>query len=116
MEQQQTIPQTALEWCRIHYPDRMYEWNLRKMTEYAEYYHAAHTLVPRLTQEEVWVIMPRGVGNVLAWSGKCWLTKEAAQQEIDGIAQGDESYREKWWIQSMRIQGYNAANTVCSTG
>ena len=85
MEQQQTIPQTALEWCRIHYPDRMYEWNLRKMTEYAKYYHASHIPVPRLTQEEI----------------------EKMARKAFGDSKGHfPTY----------LAGYNAANTVCSTG
>ena len=28
---------SALEWCRVHHPERIYEWNLRKMESYAQY-------------------------------------------------------------------------------
>ena len=48
--------------------------------------------------------MPKGTGNVLAWSSQCWLTKEAAQAEIDRIADGDDEYRNKWSIHPLNIQ------------
>ena len=57
-----------------------------------------------MEQKKIWVIMPKGTGNVLAWSSQCWLTKEAAQAEIDRIADGDDEYRNKWSIHPLNIQ------------
>lgn len=53
--------------------------------------------------KQVFVIMPRGSGNVLAWSSQCWPTREAAQENIDNIAQGEEEYRKKYWIMPLNV-------------
>lgn len=53
--------------------------------------------------KQVFVIMPRGSGNVLAWSSLCWPSQEAAQKEIDNVAQGDEEYKKKYWIMPLNV-------------
>jgi len=53
--------------------------------------------------KQVYVIMQKGTGNILAWSNQCWLTKDAAQKCIDDIAQGDQEYLSKWWVRPLMV-------------
>jgi uncharacterized iron-regulated membrane protein len=61
--------------------------------------------INNVASSQVFVIMFRGSGNVLAWSSQCWPTRDAAQENIDNIAQGEEEYRKKYWIMPLNIIG-----------
>jgi hypothetical protein len=54
--------------------------------------------------KKVWVIMPHGQGNTLAWSSQCWPSKLSAEMYLDDIADGDMAYRSKWWVQPLNMQ------------
>jgi hypothetical protein len=53
--------------------------------------------------DTIYVIMPYGVFNVLAWSRVFWLTEKEANEYLDNIAQGDLDYRNKWQIRPLKL-------------
>ncbi len=52
---------------------------------------------------EVWVIMPNGQGNTLAWSSACWPSKQSAEEYLDQIADGNTEWRAKWWVRPLKL-------------
>lgn len=53
-----------------------------------------------MEQNIIWIIMPRGQGNTLAWSGNFWHTKEDAEIEMQSCYPDD--WQDKWYATPLK--------------